>query len=92
MDIQQLAQVAANRVNSGGKILQLVMPYSKRTHRYRYLAGRKSPRGRVLGDGNTGEIVNFDALDVFAWCAANGAHVAAYDSNGNEVDFSAASR
>jgi hypothetical protein len=80
MNIQELANKAAEVINHAGKsgfpgqdTLQLVMPHRKKWAETRYLAGRNSPKGTYLDYCKDGEIINFDAIDMLAWCVANGA-------------------
>ena len=79
MDIQQLANEAAKRINQGIDGYVLVMPRTK-AKRYRYLLGRKtgykSPRGEIIGDASDGgTIVRFEALEILAFAVAHGAEV-----------------
>lgn len=76
MDIQKLGELAGKRINNGNDILQLLVPL-KPNKRYYYLAGKKSPRGDILGLSNDGKglVVNFDAIDVLAFCVVNGAKI-----------------
>jgi hypothetical protein len=80
MDIQELANKAAEQINYASKVpignqavLQLVMPHRKKWAGTRYLAGRNSPKGTYLDYCDEGEIINFEALDILAWCVAKGA-------------------
>ena len=89
MDIQELANLAATRINNKNKILQLVLPPKKHENRYRFMAGPKSPRGEILGPAANcdGTIVNFSPIDVLAYCIANGAEGTAVMSDGYTVDL-----
>lgn len=41
----------------------------------RHFAGKNSPVGTIVQTGQTHDTVMFDAMDLLAWCAANGAQV-----------------
>lgn len=74
MKIQELAEAAGKAVE-GGYQVQLIMPQRRQEYEHYYLAGRKSPKGRRINYTAKGEIVNFDAVDVLAWCIVQGARV-----------------
>jgi hypothetical protein len=82
MDIQELANKAAERINHrqtikvpGDAGIQLVMPHRNYHADTRYLAGKNSPKGNYLSHCKEGEIITFNAIDVLAWCVAKGATV-----------------
>jgi len=74
MNIQTLAESAGKRINDGLEDIVLVLPWSK-SKRHRYLAGSKSSKGEIVGGSIEGHVVAFNAIDVLAFCVANGAKI-----------------
>lgn len=63
-----------HRILPGPARITLVLPgMSKPSATVRHLAGRNSPKGEIVadGDGNT-QLVSFGCLDLTAWMTANG--------------------
>lgn len=88
MDLQELANLAAKKVNEGRAFMQLVLPQRLKQHEHYYLAGRNSPKGRSSGPIKGGEFVNFDPVDVLAWCVAKGADVIVVMPDGSSTNAS----
>lgn len=74
ISIPQLAIEAVKAINQpvSSKSLFLKMPGKWGRNDYRYLSGRKSPKGKIIQSFVGGVIVHFDAIDILAWCVANG--------------------
>lgn len=51
------------------------MPGKWRMSNNKYLAGPKSPLGRIVQESVDGVTVIFEALDILAWCVAQGVNV-----------------
>ena len=87
MNVQELADMAGKTINKGEKTVQLVLPPRSKQTKKRYLYGKvaHSPQGTVVGFDKDGEIVDFNAIDLLAFCVLNGAKVVVWDSKGNRV-------
>ena len=89
MKLQELANTATDRINANCEIIQLVMPQRKREYKHYYMAGKKSPKGERISFCRDGEIVNFNAIDVLAYCVAHGAEMnALVKETGETIDLS----
>lgn len=75
MTIQELAEKCCDVINQGGSVVQLVLPQRRQEYEHYYLAGEKSPKGRRIGFIAGGELVDFEASDVLAFCIVLGAQV-----------------
>lgn len=88
MELQKLANMAAEKINKELTFMLLVLPQRKQQQKHYYLAGRNSPKGESLGPIKGGEMVNFDPVDVLAWCVAKGAELMVVMPDGSTVSAS----
>jgi hypothetical protein len=77
MTLKELAELCANAINTTGKEytprITLRLPEGDAGSRYRFLSGRKSPKGTIVAWGFDGyDTVVFDAVDVLAFLTACG--------------------
>jgi hypothetical protein len=98
--IQELAEAAIKAITYQSSIqidrdpvLQLIIPMKgSRQPETCFLAGRNSPKGRVLAghgkeNGKHMILVNFEAWDVLAWAIAHGAKVRGVLPDGEVIDL-----
>lgn len=94
MDLNELAKAAIEKINYKSPIqidrdpvLKLIVPMKgSKQPESTFLAGRKSPKGKVLGFHSKGLlVVNFNAIDVLAWCVAHGADVEIRNQHGEKI-------
>lgn len=85
MTIQELAEKCCDVINKGGAIVQLVLPQRRQEYEHYYLAGKKSPKGTRRGCVAGGELVNFEASDVLAFCIVHGAQVTVTSPEGKSI-------
>jgi hypothetical protein len=72
MELSELAKKCGEQIIAKNNHIYLTLP-AKRGRRYRYMAGKKSPRGEIISwDENNRVLCSFDAFDVLAFCCANG--------------------
>lgn len=71
--VRAIEQKQASAVPGKARIQLALKGMSKPSAVSRHLAGRNSPKGEIIadGDGNT-QLVSFDCLDLTAWMTANG--------------------
>ncbi len=71
--ITAIQQKQVSAVPGPARITLVLKGMSKPSAVSRYLAGRNSPKGEIVadGDGNT-QLVAFNCLDLTAWMTANG--------------------
>lgn len=71
--ITAIKQKAESAVPGPARIVLVLPGMSKPSAVSRHLAGRNSPKGEIVadGDGNT-QLVAFNCLDLTAWMTANG--------------------
>lgn len=76
--LNELAKAAIDSLNdsplSDGSVI-LEMSGKWGASKRRYLAGPKSPQGDVIQEKPGSVMVLFSALDLLAWCVANGVDV-----------------
>lgn len=57
---------------STGSLALVIKGMSRASQQTRHLAGRNSPKGEIVADGDDDtQIVSFKALDILAWMTAN---------------------
>lgn len=72
MDIHELAAKCGEQINRGSRDILLELPRTP-AKRHRYMCGKNSPKGEIVADTRHGRtLVAFNAIDVLAWCCANG--------------------
>jgi hypothetical protein len=71
--IKAIQQKQTSPVPGPARITLVLSGMSKPSAVVRHLAGRNSPKGEIVadGDGNT-QLVSFNCLDLTAWMTANG--------------------
>lgn len=71
--VDAIEQKKSSAVPGPARIVLVLPGMSKPSAATRFLAGRNSPRGEIVadGDGNT-QLVSFECLDLLAWMTARG--------------------
>lgn len=71
--ISAIQQKQASAVPGPPRITLVLKGMSKPSAVSRHLAGRNSPKGEIIADGDGGtQLVSFECLDLTAWMTANG--------------------
>jgi hypothetical protein len=77
--ILKLARAAINSINNTPDgitpTVVIKLPGKWDASKFKYLDGPKSPQGNIVKEDYEGVYVIFDAVDILAWCVANGAPV-----------------
>ena len=87
MNVEQLVQAAVEVVNSplSNDLVVKMNGHLRDSGDYIFLSGRTSPKGLIVSAFTDCVVVRFDAVDVLAWCVANG-YAKVLDINTYNVD------
>lgn len=92
MTLEELAQEAAKAINQTppgfeAKITLIMPGQWGKSNKKRLVSKGKCPVGYIINEDETGLWVHFDALDVLAYCVANGVREVTITAGSQEAEI-----